>query len=273
MNMFGYRAFGVMALSLMTVGSVLALYRHHADTVWRVVHRQCASDASCSGEAMPFRAMDLAQDYALLQDRDGRAHVVLVPTRRIVGVESPLLQRRETPNYFWLAWRARGALSELLGKAVPDTAVAIVVNAQTAHLQNQLELHIACLRADIRQRLASVGAHWNPRWSGYWLQGHHYYLRTLSEEELIQHSPFIRLAEELPENPVKLERYGLALSRLQDGRFVLLALPRTLLGRGATLGATRELQDDTCTSAGTRSFSASWNSRVMWPGERSGVQW
>ncbi|MCW0454336.1 CDP-diacylglycerol diphosphatase [Xanthomonas sacchari] len=272
MNRSGYRAFGVVALALMWLGTALAMYRHHANTLWHLVHRRCEINAWHSGVPVPCRILDPAQGYALLQDERGRAHAWLVPTRRINGAAKLALQRQDTPNYFWLAWRARGVLSDLLGAPVPDTAVAVVVDAQTLPSQNQLHLHIACLRADIREQLAVAGPYWDAHWNGYWLKGRRYYLRTLSEAELAMRSPFLRVAEELPGASGNLERYGLALTVLQDGRFVLLALPRTLLGRGANLGAARVLQDDDCATAGTRSFPASWYSNVMRPGGHARVE-
>ncbi|MDQ1093587.1 CDP-diacylglycerol pyrophosphatase [Xanthomonas sacchari] len=271
MSRSGYRAFGVVALALMWLGTALAMYRHHVNALWHLVHRHCEVNAR-SGIPAPCRALDLSQGYALLQDKRGQAHAWLVPTRRITGAASPALQSNETPNYFWLAWRARGVLSDLLGAPVPDTAVAIVVDAQTVHSQNQLHLRIACLRADIREQLAVAGTHWDAHWNGYWLKGRRYYLRTLSEAELAQRSPFLRVTEELRGAGGNLGRYGLALTMLQDGRFVLLALPRTLLGRGANLGAAHVLQDDDCATAGTRSFPASWYSNVMRPGDRARVE-
>ncbi|MCW0379538.1 CDP-diacylglycerol pyrophosphatase [Xanthomonas sacchari] len=269
MNRSGYRAFGVVALALMWLGTALAMYRHHANTLWHLVHRRCEINAWHSGVPVPCRILDPAQGYALLQDTRGRAHAWLVPTRRITGAADPTLQRQDTPNYFWLAWRARGVLSDLLGAPVPDTAVAIAGDAQTVYSQNQLHLRIACLRADIREQLAVAGPHWDAHWNGYWLKGRRYYLRTLSEAELAQRSPFLRVAEELPGASGNLGRYGLALTMLQDGRFVLLALPRTLLGRGANLGAARVLQDENCATAATRSFRDSWYSNVMRPGHNA----
>ena len=210
------------------------------------------------------------QGYALLQDRKGGVHELLIPTRRIAGIESRVLQKPETPDYFWLAWQARGMLSIAAARPVPDATVAIAVNSQYGRSQNQLHLHIACLRPDIRQQqLAVAGTRWSKRWIRYWLLGHNYYLRTLTETELADQSVFVRVAKELAESGQAKGRYGIALAQLQNGCFVLLVLPRDLLGRGPNLGSAAELQDDTCATAGTGSFPASWYSRVLRPRDRS----
>lgn len=262
------RALGVAVLLLALLLAGLALYRYNAGALWRIVQRQCQPGYLRSGDPAPCRVLDPVQGYALLQDRKGGVHELLIPTRRIAGIESRVLQKPETPNYFWLAWQARGVLSIAAARPVPDAAVAIAVNSQYGRSQNQLHLHIACLRPDIRQQLAVAGSRWSERWIRYWLLGHNYYLRTLTEAQLADQSVFVRVAKELAESGQAKGSYGIALAQLQDGRFVLLVLPRDLLGRGANLGSPAELQDDTCATARTGSFPASWDSRVLRPRDR-----
>ncbi|CTP84398.1 CDP-diacylglycerol pyrophosphatase [Xanthomonas translucens pv. arrhenatheri] len=263
------RAFVVAMLLLALLPAGLALYRYNAGALWRIVHRQCQPGYLRSGNPAPCRVLDPVQGYALLQDRKGGVHELLIPTRRITGIESRVLQKPETPNYFWLAWQARGVLSSVAARPVPDAAVAIAVNSQYGRSQNQLHLHLSCLRPDIRQQLALARSRWSTRWSRYGLLGHNYYLRTLTEAELAEQSLFVRVAKELPDRGQARGRYGIALAQLQDGRFVLLVLPRNLLGRGANLGSPAELQDDSCATAGTGSFPMSWYSRALRPRDRS----
>ncbi|WP_231104154.1 CDP-diacylglycerol diphosphatase, partial [Xanthomonas graminis] len=263
------RALGVVVLLLLLLLAGLALYRYNAGALWRIVHRQCEPAFRLSGDPAPCRALDPVHGYALLQAKSGGAHELLIPTRRIKGIESRVLQESATPNYFWLAWQARGTLSVVAGRPVPDTAVAIAVNSQYGRMQNQLHLHIACLRPDIRLQFAAVAPAWDRRWARYWMLGHRYYLRTLSEAELVSQSLFVRVAEELPESTQAMGRLGIALAKLQDGRFVLMVLPRELLGRGANLGSAVELLDETCATAGTGGFPEAWYFRI--PRPRGGV--
>jgi CDP-diacylglycerol pyrophosphatase len=46
----------------------------------------------------------------LLKDRNGPLQYLLMPTYRINGIESPLLLKSGTPNFFWQAWQSRGVL-------------------------------------------------------------------------------------------------------------------------------------------------------------------
>lgn len=53
--------------------------------------------------------------------------------------------------------------------------------------------------------------------------------RRVTESELVQRSPFMMLAEEVPEAREHMGSYGLAMVRQSDNSFVLLATQRNLL--------------------------------------------
>lgn len=59
--------------------------------------------------------------------------------------------------------------------------------------------------------------------------GHEYLARRVTESELAQRSPFMMLAEEVPEARDHMGRYALAVVRQSDDSFVLLATERNLL--------------------------------------------
>ena len=82
----------------------------------------------------------------LLQD------LILVPTRRIVGIEDPFLQSPEAPNYFDAAWRARSFLKGANGQAPDREAVALVANSAFVRTQDQLHIHVGCLFPSAQQR-------------------------------------------------------------------------------------------------------------------------
>ncbi|WP_342089788.1 CDP-diacylglycerol diphosphatase, partial [Escherichia coli] len=64
------------------------------------------------------------------------------------------------------------------------------------------------------------------------------------ESELVQRSPFIMLAEEVPEAREHMGSYGLAMVRQSDNSFVLLATQRNLLTLNRA--SAEEIQDHQC---------------------------
>ncbi len=76
------------------------------------------------------------------------------------------------------------------------------------------------------------------------LRGHEYLARRVTESELVQRSPFMMLAEEVPEAREHMGRYGLAMVRQSDNSFVLLATQRNLLTLNRA--SAEEIQDHQC---------------------------
>ena len=73
---------------------------------------------------------------------------------------------------------------------------------------------------------------------------HEYLARRVTENELAQRSPFMMLAEEVPDARDHMGRYALAMVRQSDESFVLLATQRDLLS--LNLASAEEIQDHQC---------------------------
>jgi CDP-diacylglycerol pyrophosphatase len=182
----------------------------------------------------------------LFKDRNGPLQYLLMPTYRINGTESPLLLNPHTPNFFWQAWQNRQMMSERRGSAVPDSAVSLTINSRTGRTQNHFHIHISCLRPDVRQQLdddaGAISSRWLPLPAG--LRGNQYLARRVTETELAQKSPFLMLAEEVPEAREHMGRFALAMMQQKDGSFVLLATERNLLTLNRA--SAEEIQDHRC---------------------------
>ncbi|STW47564.1 CDP-diacylglycerol pyrophosphatase [Klebsiella pneumoniae] len=76
--------------------------------------------------------------------------------------------------------------------------------------KNHFHIHISCLRPDVRAQLdkdaAAISSRWLPLPGG--LQGHEYLARRVTEAELAQRSPFLMLAEEVPEARQHMGRFA-----------------------------------------------------------------
>ncbi len=81
------------------------------NALWNIVHGQCVVEETKAGDPAPCAEVDLSdgQDkgFALLKDIVGKTQFLLIPTRRLEGIESPELLAADTPNYWEDAWKAR----------------------------------------------------------------------------------------------------------------------------------------------------------------------
>jgi CDP-diacylglycerol pyrophosphatase len=165
------------------------------------------------------------QGYAVLPDRKGGAHYLLIPTRTLPGVESPAARAPGVLNYFDAAWQARELLAGAAGGAVPRTAVGLATNQIGARSQDQLHIHISCLRESVAHALAAQAEQIRPRWSAIDLGGWRYQAIRLMGEQPVA-NPIELLAAELPGASEAMEQYTLLLAGMdfrQGPGFVLLA--------------------------------------------------
>lgn len=233
-------------LLLLIVGLIVSAFhfQKNSNALWQIISEKCVPNMAKSGNPAPCQQVNTAQGYVTLKDLNGPLQFLLMPIEKITGMESPIILEPTTPNLFAAAWQQRSLLAKKRGMPIDDSALSLAINAQYGRSQNQLHIHISCLRPDIRQQLDNMTARLNEQWQSATLRKHHYLIRTLSTAELAQQSAFIRLATEVPNARSEMGKYGLALVALPDGRLALLALERNWLKLNS--GSAEELQDHQC---------------------------
>ena len=126
--------------------------------LWRVV-QVCVASYKLTGAPFPCLKVDLSggeERGDVVLRAPAFNDLILAPTRKIVGVEDPFLQSPDAPNYFDAAWRSRSFL-EVLGGGAPERGqVALVVNSAVARSQDQLHIHVGCVRPAARRSLAAA---------------------------------------------------------------------------------------------------------------------
>lgn len=216
------------------------------DALRQIVTEQCLPNAREHNSPEPCAQVNLKSGYVLMKDRNGPLQFLLMPTYRINGTESPLLLDPNTPNFFWQAWQSRDVLSKMRGSQVPDNAISLTINSRTGRTQNHFHIHISCLRPDVRAQLNDNATRISSQWLEFpgGLLGHAYLARRVTEAELVQRSPFLMLAEEVPEAKAHMGRFALAMVQQADDSFVLLATERNWLALNRA--SAEEIQDHQC---------------------------
>jgi CDP-diacylglycerol pyrophosphatase len=184
----------------------------------------------------------------LYRAKTGAIHFLLLPLQPISGIESQQLFSASAIDYLALGWQERQIVSHAYGRPVPDNALAISINSVSGRSQNQLHLHLSCLRQDIRVLLQqwSKSASANG-WQPIRLRQHDYLARILSLPQIKQKNLLQRIADEIPNFRTNSGEYGVALTRLPDGRMVLLVVRRALWKMN--FAHPEELQDNQCSAA------------------------
>jgi CDP-diacylglycerol pyrophosphatase len=249
-------AAGVLALAALPAAA-LALHVRDPDALWKIVHQRCVPNELQHGRPAPCTVVDLhggvARGYVLLKDLRGKTQYVVVPTARVTGIEDPKLLLPGAANYFADAWRERSYTERAAGRPLPRDALSLAVNSQYARSQNQLHIHIDCIRPEVRtalrRQIAAIGEGWGrlPRP----VAGRRYWAMRIVGAELGAADPFKLLAAGRRGARAAMGAHTLVLvgARFADGPqgFVLLD-DRADLARGNRAGGER-LQDHSCALA------------------------
>ena len=189
-----------------------------------IVQQQCLPHWLSDHDPAPCTSVGAG--FALLADRKGGAHFLLIPSATVRGIESPEVRAPGAINYFDAAWDGRAALAARLGHALPRTAIGLAVNSRHARSQDQLHIHVSCLRAEVARALAAEVDAIDSQWGPVGLAGRDYLAMRLMGERPGAANPFKLLAENLDDSAKSMEEFTLLLAGFdfkEGPGFVLLA--------------------------------------------------
>ncbi len=220
-----------------------------------IVDTQCVPDQQAHDDPAPCALVSLDADghggYAVLKDLVGATQFLLIPTESIDGIESPAILDPSSTNYFAAAWRARTFVEQRAGQALPRDWLSLAINSAVSRSQNQLHIHVDCVRADVHDALIRNAAALGPTWAPFPepLAGHPYLATTVASDDLDGVNPFQVLADGVPGARADMGLQTLVAigAYLPDGRpgFVLLADRADPATNNSAAG--EELQDhDSC---------------------------
>jgi CDP-diacylglycerol pyrophosphatase len=194
----GLCAVGLVAAPTLTAPTAAA----DPNALWTIVDGKCVPDQQRSGDPAPCALVDPdaggTGGYAVLKDLVGKTQFLVIPTDRIAGIESPEVLAPNATNYFEAAWRARTFVEQRAGQSISRDWMGLTVNSAQARTQNQLHVHVDCVRADVRDALARHPA--GPTWAPFPepLAGQTYDAMTVIGDDLDAVNPFVALADGIP---------------------------------------------------------------------------
>lgn len=194
----------VIAIAIVLLGTAGCGHTANPDALWNLVHDKCVLGQEQKGDPAPCTVVDLregdAKGYVVLKDLVGATQYLLIPTARVSGIESASLLAPEAPNYFADAWRDRGYTEQAVQHALPRQGISLAINSAFGRSQNQLHIHIDCIRTDVRaalqRQLAVIRDGWAPLSEP--LAGHHYRAMRVIANTLDDTNPFTLLADGIP---------------------------------------------------------------------------
>jgi CDP-diacylglycerol pyrophosphatase len=174
--------------------------------LWDIVSGTCVPEQGTQAAQRTCVQVDISQGldrgFAVLKDNAKAKpfEYLLIPTRRIAGIEDPRLAEPSTPNYFEDAWEARRFIGTSLGANPQWDMVALAINSMQDRSQDQFHIHIDCVRADVRTKLKENDQTFDAQWTQLDLPppNHPYAVFRLVEDSLANTNPFQLVSQRLP---------------------------------------------------------------------------
>lgn len=233
--------------------------KENRNKLWMLIHGKCAP-AAVRNQYPPLpcaevdgASHDAATGYAVLKDMAGRYQYLVLPLARISGIESPALQAPGAANYFADAWAARLYVEAALHAAQPRDTLSLVVNSILDRSQDQLHIHVDCVRPDVHTALTRLlptfTEQWRPLPTPLPPSGHVYWARWVDGEKLTV-NPFQSLASSLQAGD-SMARHSLVVvgARSATGKPGFILLSGRVKQRSGNPGSGEELQDHACAIA------------------------
>jgi CDP-diacylglycerol pyrophosphatase len=172
--------------------------------LWHIVNDRCVPHTQKEHDPSPCSLVDLSngvdQGYAILKDLVGDTQFLLIPTARTSGIEAFAILDPDAPNYWDDAWGSRYFVEERAQQPLPREDMSLAINSAVGRTQDQLHIHIDCVRSDVKATLAAHMADIQGVWTPFPvpLAGHSYRAIRVDGEALGQVNPFRLLANSDP---------------------------------------------------------------------------
>ena len=207
--------------------------------LWHVVHKLCLPMHATLGLSLPCLAVDEKRGFVVIRAPGDNTRIIVVPTERVEGIESPALLRDDAPNYWAYAWEERGRVADAAPRPLGWGDIGMAINSRDGRTQDQMHIHVDCLDARLKPALAEAKLS-TQRWTTLNLRPWgRYYAKRLNG---LEHNPFQTVAKEVPGAKADMGAETIGVAGVSDPKggqgFVLLV-------KGAG-GTAEELLDHRC---------------------------
>jgi len=232
------------------------LFLAHAadpDALKKIVRDRCLPALQEGKPPLPCAKVDIARGlekgYAILKDIRGDTQYLLITTALIRGIEDPRLLEPDSPNYWADAWAARSFVVERAGRAIPRDMMSLAVNSAYGRTQNQLHIHIDCVRSDVRALLKRHEKEIGPRFLPLPvpIDGRVYQAMRI-EGASLDRDPFRLVAEQGPEIAGSMGRETIVVvgAEFENGEPGFYVLSDRAEASALNQGSGEVLQDHAC---------------------------
>jgi CDP-diacylglycerol pyrophosphatase len=201
------------------------------DVLWAAL-KTCVLAKRVANRTFPCLSVDLGDadrpGSAVLRAPGEPTHSVVMPTATVAGLEASVLRGPAGIAYWRAALAARPFVSDVLKGKLAPAEVGLAVNSARGRSQDQLHIHLDCMKPSVLTALKAHGRQIRRSWSRFPvpLAGDRYFALRVPEAEAERFNPFAAL-HGLPGARPDLHRTSFAALATPPGDpepgFILLA--------------------------------------------------
>ncbi len=168
------------------------------DVLWAAL-KTCVLAKTLANRTFPCLDVDLGDKArpgsAVLRAPGEPTHIVVMPTDTVAGLEAPALGGARGTAYWRAALAARHFVSDPLKGRVPAEEIGMAVNSARGRSQDQLHIHLDCMKPRVLAALRTHGHGIRGAWAPFpvALAGDRYFALHVPAAEAERFNPFAAL--------------------------------------------------------------------------------
>ncbi len=222
------------------------------DVLWMAL-KTCVLAKKLANRTFPCLSVDLGDGErpgtAVLRAPGEKTHIVVMPTETVPGLEASTLRGPRGAAYWRAALAARHFVSDELKDRVPETEVALAANSARGRSQDQLHIHLDCLRPKVLDALDAHGQSVGPAWKPFPvpLAGDRFQAMRVRATEAESFNPFAALTRLPGRRDLTRTSFAAVATRPNDPEpgYILLAYR-------APIASAEDIMDHSCAIAPAR---------------------
>jgi CDP-diacylglycerol pyrophosphatase len=185
--------------------------------LWHVVDDLCLPMQRAISLPLPCLKVDPERGFVVIRAPLDETQIIIVPTAKMEGIESPVVLQDNMPNLWLFAWNERSRVTARVRRPLDWSDIGMAINSKEQRTQDQLHIHVSCVDARLKQALASHAGTISTKWSALDLHpwANQYRIKRIDVAALNQNI-FKLIADEVPGARLRMALQSIAVVGLPD---------------------------------------------------------